>query len=320
VRRLPTSLDGVDAAGAVNAADSPPPSRAGAPESAAAAPWLDRCSLDEDVTARSHLRVVPGGRPRRGRIVAVTGGKGGIGKSTLALNLGLAGARRGDRTALVDTDLGAAGMSVLVGASTERGLRAVLDGTDVDELLIPTHGAWLLPGTLGGGDLRAAGDVGARRALAVIQALAERFDTVVVDVAAGAGDVQSALAAAADDVIVVVTPDPPSLAAAFACIERLVTRGVTRVLVLPNRGTPAQADEVTARLSSLAQRLLSQELVILPSVPADPDVDVSMLAALPIVVRNPDSPAARSLVRVRHALDRIAPSSHASSSLPGASQ
>jgi flagellar biosynthesis protein FlhG len=316
VRRLPTSVDG----DRVNAADSAAPVIAGGRESAPSEPWLDGCNLDEPVTARSHLRVVPGGRPRRGRVVAVTGGKGGIGKSTVALNLGLASALRGERAVLVDTDLGAAGMSVLVGASTERGLRAAVDGTSVDELLVRTHGAWLLPGTLGGGDLRASGDAGVRRALAVIAELAARFDTVVVDVAAGAGEAQSALAAAADDVVIVVTPDPPALAAAYACIERLATRGVTRLLVLPNRATPAQADEVSARLSSLAQRLLSLELVILPSVPADPDVDASMLAALPLVVRNPDSPAARGLLRVSHALDRIAPSSHASSSLPGASQ
>jgi flagellar biosynthesis protein FlhG len=257
------------------------------------------------VRSRSaELRIVPGGRAPRGRTVAVTGGKGGVGKSTLALNLGLVLADRAQRTVLVDTDLGAAGLSVLLGASTDRGLRAVLGGAALDDELVASHGAWLLPGALGGGDLRAAGDANLRRTLAVISTLANRFDTVIVDVAAGVGDEQAALAAAADDVVVVVTPDPPSLAAAFACLQRLDARGVTRAFVLPNQSSSSeQADDIASRLSTLVHRLLDIELIVLPAIPADPDVRESMLAALPVVVRRPDSAASRGVLRVRHALD-----------------
>jgi flagellar biosynthesis protein FlhG len=265
--------------------------------------WRDRCNPTQSVTVRfARLQVLPGGRARRGRLVAVTGGKGGIGKSTLALNLALTLAGNGARTAMVDTDLGAAGLSVLLGATTERGLRAALDGVSLDELLIPTHGAWLLPGTLGG-ELRGLGDTGLRRVLGLVKTLTERFDTVVLDVAAGVGEHQAALAAMADDVLVVVTPDPPSLAAAYACLERLASRGVRRAYVLPNQATPSQAVEVGNRLVSLAQRLLDLEVTVLPSVPTDASVHDSMLAALPLVVRRPDSAASRGLARICDVLD-----------------
>jgi len=249
----------------------------------------------------ARLRVVSGGA--RGRTIAVTGGKGGVGKSTLALNLGLALAGRGEWIALVDTDLGAAGMSVLAGAPTGRGLRGVLDGDSVAGALTASHGAWLLTGSIGGPGLSRLGAPALGRALAAIDGLAAGFDTVIVDVAAGVGDEQAALAAAADERLVVVTPDPPSMAAAFACLEGLAARGVHRAFVVPNQvASAAQADDVAGRLRSLAGRVLDLDVSVLPAIPADPCVREAVLAAVPVFVRRPDSPAAHGIDRIRLAL------------------
>src|SRR5262245_63783571 len=93
------------------------------------------------------LRVINGGSkaaPAR-RAIAVSGGKGGVGKSTIALNLAIAYAQAGARTLMVDTDLGMADLNLLLGVAPEKSLLDALGGTPVEDVLVSAHGISLLP-------------------------------------------------------------------------------------------------------------------------------------------------------------------------------
>ena len=249
------------------------------------------------------LRVIRGGNqakstgPVPSRSISVTGGKGGVGKSTIALNLALAYVAEGARTLMVDTDLGMADLNLLLGVAPEKTILDALAGTPVEDILIQAHGLSLLPALNGSYLLSTIGPTAQRRLIDLIASLANRFDTLVVDVAAGIGQVQTGFAGATADTMVVVNPEPLSMADAYACLKVLSTeQGVRHAYIVPNRITSrAQADELTARLGALVTRFLDLEITALPAIPADPNVAEAAQIGVPLLVHAPDAPAARAI-------------------------
>jgi flagellar biosynthesis protein FlhG len=262
------------------------------------------------------LRVIQGDRSAKSgavprRAIAVTGGKGGVGKSTIALNLAIAYAQQRARTLMVDTDLGMADLNLLLGVAPEKSLLDALSGTPLDEVLISAHGISLLPALNGSYLLSTIGPSAQARVLELVNSLSDRFDCLVIDIAAGIGQAQTVFAGAAADAIVVVNPEPLSMADAYACLKTLATQqDVRHAFVLPNRVTSrAQASELTARLGALVQRFLELEITALPPIPADLQVAESAQYGVPLMVHAPDSPAARAIRQLTRVLSSVAPRS-----------
>src|SRR4051812_25432740 len=170
-------------------------------------------------------------KPAVPRIVAVGGGKGGVGKSTVALNLALALARLGHRVTLVDADLGAANLHTMLGVvNPTTGLGDFLDHR-VDTLdalkatvVVPTLS--LVSGTSRPG----AANLGKRDKLRMLDAIAHLdADCVVIDVGAGSSFNVVDFVAAADHKLVVMTPQLPSLHNAYALVKACVHRVVRRL-------------------------------------------------------------------------------------------
>jgi flagellar biosynthesis protein FlhG len=260
------------------------------------------------------LRVIQGDRapkatsvPRRS--IAVSGGKGGVGKSTIALNLAIAYSQLGARTLMVDTDLGMADLNLLLGVAPEKSLLDALGGTPIEEVLVAAHGIELLPALNGSYLLSTIGPTAQQRVIDLVGTLAERFDTLVVDVAAGIGQAQTTFAGATSDAIVVVNPEPLSMADAYACLKTLSTQqDVRHAYVLPNRVTSrAQASELTARLGALVARFLDLEITALPAIPSDPHVTEAAHYGVPLMIHAPDAPAARAIRQLTRVLSSLAP-------------
>jgi flagellar biosynthesis protein FlhG len=258
------------------------------------------------------LRVLRGGKtgeiaPAR-RAVAVTGGKGGIGKSTLSVNLAVAYAQGGAKTLLVDTDLGMADLNLLLGVAPEKNVLDALGGESVVDVLVETHGLNLLPALNGSNVLANLGAGGLRRILELVESLAPKFDSLVIDVAAGISTAQTTFAGATSNVVVVVNPEPLSIADAYACLKVLATeQGVTHAHIVPNRVlSRAHADEVTARLTALVNRFLDLDVTVLPPIPSDPAVAEAAQIGVPLLVHSPDAPAARAIRSVAKALGQLA--------------
>lgn len=269
-------------------------------------------SLGPVTDQAASLRVIRGNRRpttipirTRQRAIAITGGKGGVGKSTVSLGLASAYQAGGSRTLLVDADFGMADLNLLLGVAPTRTLLDALDGTNVTDVLVEAHGLHLLPAQNGSYALATMGSGAHRRTLEMIESLSTRFETIVLDVAAGIGASQSMIAGAAADQIVVVNPEPLSMADAYACIKVLAGhQGVRHAYVVPNRvQSTAQADDVVGRLTELVNRFLDVQLTAMPAIPADPAVSEAAIAGVPLLTHRPDSPAARAITRLARALD-----------------
>jgi flagellar biosynthesis protein FlhG len=240
-----------------------------------------------------------------GRSIAVSGGKGGVGKSALAVNLAACYAARGKKTLLVDGDAGMADLNLLLGIAPERSMLDLLAGASLDEVLVEAHGIHLLPGLNGSSQLANLGPEMRTLMFQKISALTSRFDHVVVDTAAGIDATTMAFASSASMVLIVATPEPLSLADAYAAIKVLSTQhGLERAFLVPSSvRTKSEADQVSEQLRALAQRFLKFDLTPLPYIPFDSMVPLAGASGIPLVLTHPDSPASRAIARIARLLD-----------------
>ena len=145
--------------------------------------------------------------------IAVTSGKGGVGKTTVASNLAAIWARSGRRTLVVDGDLGLACMDLALGIKPRNDLVDVLEGSaSVDDVLVASpFGMQLLPAASGRFDAATLGASARAALLRAIDAVAARFEVVIVDTGAGIGATTVELAGSADEVVLVTTAEPAAL-------------------------------------------------------------------------------------------------------------
>jgi len=264
---------------------------------------------DDDTNSKNPGRVVSinaGRQPMAPAVIAVTSGKGGVGKTNISVNLAIALGKQGLRTLAVDADLGLANMDIIMGvAPTYTAAELVTGEVDVEDVLIEgPNNVWLLPGASGQHDLANLDDRGRRAFFDAIDTVEDRFDAVVVDTGAGVGSNAMGFASAARDIVVVVTPEPTSVADAYGVIKVLSTRcGVRRIRVLVNMtNSNLEGQRVFQRLSNLASRFLDVFLEHLGNVPKDPVVPRCVVRGEPFSIIYPDSAASRAVDNIAQTL------------------
>lgn len=251
----------------------------------------------------------------RARVVAVTGGKGGIGKSFIAANLAAVWGAQGARTLAVDADFGMADLNLMLGVAPQRSVLDVLCGVPIADVLVSAHGIDLLPG-LNGSTTLANLEPGERRALlSAIDTLEGDYDMCVIDAPPGISDTGVDMTAAASLVVVVLSPEPVSLADAYACLKAMCVRhSLRRAYVVPNNvGSAQEAAETFERLKTIVDRFLGVELIQMPHIPRDAEVSTTCALGVPLVCHVPDSPASRAIKTIARRLATEAPAPAAES-------
>lgn len=243
------------------------------------------------------------------RKIAVTSGKGGVGKTQIAANVASSLAARGRRVLLLDADLGLASLDLALGVTPISDVLSVVSGerTMREVLVDGPHGLRLVPACPGRYEMANLDARGRTLLCDAIDALAHEHDVVVIDTAAGIGPTSVAFAAHADRVLLVATPDPSSIRDAYAMTKVLERRaGVTGIdLVANNVSCEAEAMEVFENLSCVVRQFLTLELRYLGCVPHDVAVREAVLAGRPLVLRNPESMAARALDGLARRIDPV---------------
>lgn len=246
------------------------------------------------------------------RVVAVTSGKGGVGKTNLAVNLSLALRELGKEVALVDADLGLANADILLGVVAERHLGHVMQGvcSVCETLLAAPGGIHLLAGASGLAELADADPVTLRRLLTELRALDRMVDLVVVDTGAGIGRQVVDFLGAAREVLLVLTPEPTSLTDAYSLVKVAAARHPeTRWYAVVNMArSPEEGQQVGERLAAVARRYLGTEITLLGSVPRDEAVSRAVMRQVPLLLAVPRSPAAVAIRAVAQRLLGLPPS------------
>ena len=207
------------------------------------------------------------------QVIAVTGGKGGVGKTNVSVNLALALADLGRRVMLMDADLGLANIDVLLGLSAKKTLADVITGEcDLRDVLIQGPGGIRIVPAASGAQmvvpLSAAPHAGLILAFSDIS---DNLDVLVVDTAAGIGDSVVSFVRAAQEVIVVVCDEPTSITSAYALIK-LLNRdfGMNRFRILANMThSPQEGRNLFAKLTKVTDRFLNVALQYAGAVPYD---------------------------------------------------
>ncbi len=235
----------------------------------------------------------------RHRTIAFTSGKGGVGKSNLVLNTGLAIARRGRRVAILDGDLGLASINVLMGLSPRFDLRHVLSGERPlrDIVLHGPHGLSVIPAGSGIAELANLDDEAREALLGQLSAVAETVDYLLIDTGAGISDTVLNLVMASDEAIVVTRPEPTALADAYALIKVIVTQEPAYPFhLLINMVRDArQAEQVYASLEQILVRFLGYQPGNAGHVVTDACVGQGVVHQVPFTIMAPHSPAARDV-------------------------
>ena len=232
--------------------------------------------------------------------VLVTGGKGGVGKSTLAANLGVELARSKRDALLVDLDLGLANLDVLLDLPKQNDVEDFLfGGKELEDCVVRGPcGVAVLPAGSGTAAMGLADEERGARLLSEVARLAAGYELVVGDSAAGIGGDVLAFAARADRVIVVTTPEPAALTDAYGVIKALdsVAQGVPTPEVFVNFAAGLEeAKRVAVRLRTTAERFLDRSPRFVGWLPRSRTVLASALEQVPFVLSDPGSLAARCL-------------------------
>ena len=229
-------------------------------------------------------------RPASGRtseVIVIASGKGGVGKSNLALNAGIHLARTGVDTILLDADHGLANIDLMVNAAPRGAVTRAVMRARLDELLQPgPHGLRIA---------RSPNGPAARDYVCLARRLAGACQRVLVDCGAGLAPLVTTLALSADRLVLVTTPEPPAVTDAYATLKLLVARGLRGpVGLVVNQATADAAARTHARLSHTARTFLGVTVADYGYVPADAAVVRAVGARRPVAVAAPGCPADRA--------------------------
>ncbi len=248
-------------------------------------------------------------RPRA-RIVAVTSGKGGVGKTNIAVNLAIRLSDIGKRVILLDADLGTANADVLCNLTPGGNLAHVVAGRKtLQDAIVPAPGGFgLIPGASGLARMAALGEYERGNLIDQIHHLETKADIILVDTGAGVGPNVLGFALGADQLLVVTTPEPTAVTDAYAAIKTIHRqREDVDVHVLVNMvQSVEEGRQVFGRIESVCRKFLNLEIQYAGHVNADPCVGQAVRRRRPFVLETPGSPASVAVGRLARQMEKQA--------------
>lgn len=243
------------------------------------------------------------------KVIAVTSGKGGVGKTNVATNLAVALAKRQRNVMLLDADFGLANVDVLLGLQPRCNLSHVVSGeTDLEGTIIEgPHGVRIVPAA--SGNFRMT-DIPPVSQAAIVQAfshLCEQPDVLVVDTAAGISESVARFVQAAQEAVIVVCDEPSSITDAYALMKVFSRHyGIERFHVMTNqtRGE-SHGRQLFEKIRKVTDRYLDVILRHTGNVPLDPYLRRAVQEQRAVVDAYPKSPAGMAFTRLAGALDEL---------------
>jgi len=230
------------------------------------------------------------------KVIAITGGKGGVGKTNVTLNMAVSLAQRGKRVLVLDADLGLANVDVLLGIRVTKNLSHVLSGEcTLDEVIVKgPDGVMIIPATSGTQSMVELTDVEHAGLIQAFSSLQTPIDMLLVDTAAGISNMVVSFAQAAQDVVMVVCDEPTSITDAYALIKILSKQNdVYRFKIVANMvRSLREGQDLFTKLTRVTDRFLDASLELVACIPFDANVRKAVKKQQVVVQAFPKTPAA----------------------------
>ncbi len=240
------------------------------------------------------------------RVITVTSGKGGVGKTSVSVNLAIALQRMGKRVVILDADFGLANIEIMLGIRPQFNLADLMfRGKGMRDII--TYGPENIGFISGGSGINEMANLSKAQIVDMIQKMSELdqlADVVIVDTGAGIGNSVLEFVAASEEVLLVATPEPTSITDAYALLKSLnrnstyqKTKTVVKLIANQVRGSD-DADELHEKLGIVVSKFLNIDIDYLGPIPHDDNMSKAILKQVPIVLSAPDSKAARSITAI----------------------
>jgi flagellar biosynthesis protein FlhG len=242
------------------------------------------------------------GGPRRTRIIAVTSGKGGVGKTNFTINFALALMSYGQKVMVLDADLGLANIDVVLGINPQFNLYHVLKGEKAIQEIITTgpQGLQVIAGGSGIQEMANLRKWQVEQFVNKLEELEGMADILIIDTSAGLTKNVMSFVLAADEVIVITTPEPTAITDAYGLVKAMAARrkhGVINLVV--NRVEDAEEADITAsKFSVVAEKFLKLNIGHLGFILDDPLVTRAVKSQEPFYLKYPKSPAAHCIQKL----------------------
>lgn len=251
--------------------------------------------LEELVASNSNKK------SKKTRFIAITSGKGGVGKSTISSNLAYVLSQSGLNVGIFDADIGLANLDVMFNVKIKKNILHVLKGeATVSDILIPiTRNLILIPGESGDEILKYSDMVLFERFMEEAQVL-DKLDIMIIDTGAGIGEHIQMFLNAADDVIVVTVPDPAAITDAYATIKTIATLRNDISMIMNQVKSDKEAEAVFGKIKKVAQANIGSDLKLdlMGKINNDVKVSSSIKQRALFCVSHPSSQPYRDIVSI----------------------
>jgi len=246
-------------------------------------------------------------RERKARIITVTSGKGGVGKTNLSVNMALAFARLGRKVVVMDADLGLANVNVMLNMIPKYNLYHVIKKQKtIREILVETeYGIAIVAGASGFSQIANMNDDERREFIEDLDTLSTA-DIIIIDTSAGVSSNVLDFIAAADDAVIVTTPEPTAITDAYGIIKIIATEyenlNMSLKLVVNRAKSAADAKKVADRMINIAGQFLNLKVDYMGFIYDDQAVSQAVIRQKPFMVTDPKCKAS---ICIQHIVDRL---------------
>lgn len=247
---------------------------------------------------------------RQARVITVTSGKGGVGKTSISLNLAIQLTRMGKKVVVFDADFGLANIEVMLGVRPQYNLADMMfHGKELSDII--TQGEEGISFISGGSGIQELASMNREQVMFLTSRLIdldEFADVIIVDTGAGISDSVLEFVLASSEVLLVATPEPTSITDAYALLKALnrkteFVKEDTSIRMISNRvKSEAEGQNLFEKMSVVSDKFLSIPITYMGAVPMDEQITKAVMRQKPVSVINPDAPAAKAIKQIAERL------------------